>query len=167
MMKKSLKVLFMILCVSILLVNNIIFVDAEEQSAEDSYKPIILDISKEEAQELLNEQLVCPVLLSVTIKNYITVKKDKGMIKIAYCVKTPGKVEKLGLKPIVLKIKNGTGWKSIVSKNPFNTNSNQCIGGFLFSNPLLHNSYRAEGIYFITNKGKTTKGAIQSSIISF
>lgn len=166
-MKKRKKVLFMMLCVLILFANNIKHVDAEEQNAEDDYIPVILDISKEEAQDILNEQLACPVLLSVMTKYYITAKKDKGMIKIAYCVTSTGKVDKLGLKPIDLKIKYGAGWKKVVSKNPYTTNSNQYIGGFLFGNPLLHKSYRAEGIFFVTKKGKTTKQAAQSSIISF
>lgn len=139
------------------------FVEAQEAGQEEV---LTNELSEQEVKEILEEESQnIQLFSSPTLK--LILKKDKGMVKIAYSVSGLPSKSNVKLSPLVLKKKSGVSWKSIVSWSPYKNNVTTFSGGYCYMNPSLNTTYKAYANFDVTRNGNKNRYYKTSNTITF
>lgn len=140
---------------------------ASKTNAYPEDECILIEMDENEAAAIINESEHNIIYYSAEPACRLAIKKDKGMVKVAYSIKQAEVAAKIGLNPVKLQKKNQGKWQDISGKSPYKQNSRYYTGGFIYRNPSLGNIYRSIGNFYTTNKGKTNKYYRATNVLNF
>ena len=139
-------------------------------AAESVENPEIVKMNDEEAEEYL--EMYYPddgaALYGKFRDGIIGVQKSGSKLLILYTVSTGETVSELGVKNIILEVKNGLIWIPIkIAEKDYRTNASNFTGGFYYNNPTSGSTYRASGILYAIVNGKEYTTLADSGSFTF